>query len=150
MANTMTEGYGLFEGRHLRGVLVFQTPCCENVRASVFGPDDRDRVTELHRLVLVDDTPRNTESYFIASACACLKRARPGLHAVLTFADPSAGHLGIIYQASNAAYSGLTKPRRARYGDPDGRLRHRRQCGGTSRGRGPGPGLDGRARSRQT
>ena len=29
--------YGLFDSRKLIGVLMFATPCSENVRASVFG-----------------------------------------------------------------------------------------------------------------
>jgi hypothetical protein len=57
--------YGLFDGNNLIGVLMFATPCSENVRRFLFGPDDKDRVIELHRLHILDVTPKNTESWFI-------------------------------------------------------------------------------------
>ena len=111
------------------GALVFQTPCSENVRASVWGPAVRDRVTELHWLVILDCTPKNTESWSIATCLREPRRARHDLHGVLSFADPSQGQAGTISMASNAASSGLTKTRRARDREQTGRLRHRRQCG---------------------
>ena len=60
--------FGLFDGDSLIGVCAFATPSSENVRASVFGPDHKSAVTELHRLVILDCTPTNTESWFISRA----------------------------------------------------------------------------------
>lgn len=121
--------WGLFDGYRLVGVCAFATPGSENVRASVFGVEHKDRVTELHRLVILDETPKNTESWFISKALKGLSSYRPNLWAVLSFADESEGHRGTIYQATNALYLGETGRRRRFWRDPDGRLRHPRQSG---------------------
>ena len=94
----------------------------------MFGPEKVGAVTELHRLVILDETPKNTESWFIVRALSALKAERPYYQAVLSFADATEGHQGIIYQATNALYQGTTG--RARfYRDESGRLRHPRQNG---------------------
>jgi hypothetical protein len=120
--------WGLLDGEALVGVLAFATPCSENVRRSVFGPEYVNRVTELHRLVILDDYGRNTESWFIVRCLRDLKAKRPDLWAVLSFADATEGHVGTIYQATNAIYTG-SSGRATFYMDADGRLRHPRQNG---------------------
>lgn len=121
--------WGLFDNEdNLVGVCAFATPNSENVRASVFGSDYVNNVTELHRLVVLDDAPTNTESWFIVRALKGLKEYRPNVWAVLSFADTTEGHNGTIYQATNAIYTGMSS--RARfYRDTEGRLRHPRQSG---------------------
>lgn len=120
--------WGLFSGDRLIGVCAFATPSSENVRSSVFGPEYKSHVTELHRLVILDETPTNTESWFIVRALRGLHSYRPNIWAVLSFADGTEGHKGTIYQATNALYLGTTG--RARfYRDQTGRLRHPRQNG---------------------
>jgi hypothetical protein len=123
-----TAAYGLFEGDWLIGALMFQRPGSEATCKAVFGEGFEKSVTGLHRLAILDVTPKNTESWFIARCLARLKRDRPIYHSVLTFADPSAGHTGTIYRASNALYYGMSK-REMRYATPDGGRRTRRQCG---------------------
>lgn len=136
MANAATGTYGLFDGPRMVGVLAFATPCSENVRKMVFGPEHCGRVTELHRLVILDDASpvntgcvhaANTESWFIARALNALKAAKPYLWGVVSFADASAGHVGTIYQATNALYYGPSKGRKS-YRDKAGRARSPRQC----------------------
>lgn len=129
ISNTTTGAYGLFDERlRIIGVCAFATPCSENVRRSVFGPEHAGRVTELHRLVILDVTPKNAESFFIARALDLLKNQKPHLWSVVSFADQTFGHVGTIYQASNARYYGQSKPEWC-FRDGDGRLRHRRQSG---------------------
>lgn len=120
--------YGLFDGDKLIGVLMFATPCSEAVRASVFGPKHKDWVTELHRLHILDVTPRNAESWFISRCLKLLKQDKPNIKAVLSFADSTEGHDGTIYKATNAYFIGTTG-RATFYRDATGRLRHPRQCG---------------------
>lgn len=120
--------YGLFQDDEMCGCLCFATPCSENVRASVFGPDHKDHVTELHRMYLEDDVPKMSESWFIAQCLARMRRDKPGIWAVLTFADATEGHTGTVYQATNAQYCGTTG-RATFFLDRDGRLRHPRQNG---------------------
>lgn len=120
--------YGLFDGPDLIGVLMFATPCSENVRASVFGPAYKDSVTELHRLHIKDVTPRNTESWFISRCLKLLKQEKPQIKAVLSFADSTEGHVGTIYKATNAYFCGTTGTATF-YRDSNGRLHHPRQNG---------------------
>lgn len=120
--------WGLFDGNNLIGVIAFATPCSENVRASVFGVDHKDSITELHRLVILDNTPKNTESWFISRALKELKLYKPKIKAVLSFADATEGHVGTIYQATNAIFAG-TSGKAIFYLDENGRLRHPRQNG---------------------
>jgi hypothetical protein len=120
--------YGLFDKYELVGVCAFATPCSEAVCASVFGVEYKRSVTELHRLVLLDEIPKNSESFFITRALKQLKKDRPNYNAVLSFADATQGHIGVIYQATNAIYSG-TSGKATFYLDQEGRLRHPRQNG---------------------
>lgn len=120
--------YGLFEEDELIGVLMFATPCSERVRASVFGSQYKDSVTELHRLHILDVTPKNTESWFISRCLKLLKRDKPQIKAVISFSDLTEGHSGTIYKATNAFRIGQTG-NATFYIDENGRLRHPRQCG---------------------
>lgn len=122
--------YGLFDGENLIGCLMFATPCSENVRASIFGDskEQKDSVTELHRLHILDVTPKNTESWFIARCLKLLKQDKPNIKAVISFSDTTVGHDGTIYKASNFYFIGKTG-KATFYIDQDGRLRHPRQCG---------------------
>ena len=120
--------YGLYDNEELIGCLVFATPCSENVRKSLFGPEYKDNVKELHRLVILDVTPKNTESWFIAKVLKRLQIDRPDLWGIISFADKTQGHYGTIYQATNALYCG-TSSKATFYLDKDDRLRHPRQNG---------------------
>lgn len=120
--------YGLFDNGNLIGVLMFATPCSENVRASVFGEEYKDWVTELHRLHILDVTPKNTESWFISRCLKLLKQDKPQIRAVISFSDSTEGHEGTIYKATNAYRCGHTGSTTF-YVDSDGRLRHPRQNG---------------------
>lgn len=120
--------FGLYDKEELIGAMMFATPCSENVRASVFGIEYKDHVTELHRLHILDVTPKNTESWFIARCFKELKKVKPKIWSVLSFADSTEGHNGTIYKATNAYRLGSTG--RAKFWiDQDGRLRHPRQNG---------------------
>ena len=120
--------YGLLDGLNLIGVLMFACPCSENVRASVFGVEHKHRVIELHRLHILDVTPKNTESWFISKCLKLLQQDKPEIKGVLSFSDSSEGHEGIIYQATNAYRCGSTGSA-IFYRDKQGRLRHPRQHG---------------------
>ena len=120
--------YGLFDGDQLIGCLMFATPCSEAVRASIFGEEHKDWVTELHRLHILDVTPKNTESWFISRCLKLLQEDKPQIKAVISFSDATEGHTGVIYQATNAYRLGSTG-KATFYLDETGRLRHPRQCG---------------------
>jgi hypothetical protein len=64
-----------------------------------YGKKQED-VIELRRLVCLDDTARNTESYFIGKVLRWLKK-NTKIKVVVSYADPEYGHSGVVYKASN-------------------------------------------------
>lgn len=126
--NAPSPCYGLFDKDNLIGVLMFATPCSEAVRSSLWGEQFKNRVVELHRLHILDITPKNTESWFISKCLKMLKKDRPKTKGVISFADTTQGHQGTIYQATNFYYIGKTSSATF-YLDESGRLRHPRQNG---------------------
>lgn len=78
--------------------------------------------TELGRFVLLPEVAYNGETWFLRRAFDCLRREKPAMRAVLSYADPierfdqtgrlvKPGHYGTIYQASNALFAGRAAPR---------------------------------------
>lgn len=62
-------------------------------------------VIELRRLCCIDDTPRNTESFFIGRMLRWLQ-LNTEIKTVVSYADAEYGHSGTIYKASNFKYLG--------------------------------------------
>lgn len=110
--------YGLYRRDQLVGVAVLSVPMRREVVTPWF-PCDFDEVVELGRFVLLDDVPYNGETWFFARARELLVRA--GYRGVISFSDPVPrilpgstaplfpGHVGYVYQASNAIYAGRSK-----------------------------------------
>lgn len=118
--------FGLYERGILVGVAVFSHPVNDRVLDAL--PCPREEGVELGRLVLLDDVPANAESWFIARCFEGLRRE--GIAGVISFSDPLprtsaegrvvfGGHIGVVYQASNAVYLGRATPRTLRI-LPDG------------------------------
>lgn len=72
-----------------------------------FGDKESD-VIELRRLCCIDDTPFNTESYFISRTIKLLRKQWLG-KVIVSYADAEYGHMGTIYKASNFKYMGFQK-----------------------------------------
>ena len=62
---------------------------------------------ELRRLCCIDDTPKNTESYFIGNTLRWLKK-NTEIKTVISYADTTYNHEGTIYKASNFKNIGMT------------------------------------------
>ena len=60
----------------------------------------------MSRLILADDAPRNSESRLIGGSLRAITREHPEAWAVLTYAATDAGHVGYVYQATNAIDTG--------------------------------------------
>lgn len=130
LANHYSQSYpsckfrlGLFDDTAtLVGTLIYSTPTNNAVLTNVFPElEPNSESIELGRLVLIDEVPANAESWFVAR-CAEYAAAR-GMRGVVSFADPvprildgrviMPGHIGTIYQASNAIYLGRSSPETA-------------------------------------
>lgn len=120
--------FGLYRHGNLVGVAVFSHPS-NNAVLSIF-PGKAVESVELGRLVLLDEVPGNAESWFIAR-CFELLRGE-SLVGVVSYSDPTprqkldgstifGGHVGTIYQASNAVFLGRGKKRKLLL-LPDGRV----------------------------
>ena len=69
--------------------------------------EKKEDVIELRRLCCIDDTPKNTESYFIGRTLKWLKK-NTAIKKVISYADNTYNHRGTIYQASNFQHLGKT------------------------------------------
>lgn len=105
-AGSTSHSYGLFQSGALVGVITFGTIITKNA-AAICGEQYAGDVLELTRLVLIDDTPPFSESHFIAGSFRCLRRDR-GATVLISYADSAAGHVGVVYQATNWLYTGFT------------------------------------------
>ena len=104
------ETFGLFrEGTFLPelvGVCVYTRPAGANA-AKKYYPQDPDKCLELRRFCLIDDTPKNAESFFVSRTLKWLRKNSQWKF-VVSYADEVQGHKGIIYKASNFKYEGMT------------------------------------------
>jgi len=89
------------------GVIVFALPPRETAKR--YGVNV---AWELARLFIEDGTPKNTETWFMARAISWVKRNRPEVELLVSYADPSVGHAGVIYKAGNWIGDGRTDQER--------------------------------------
>jgi hypothetical protein len=101
----MTWRWGLWHGQILHGVVAYNLPT-RSVCASIFGEEHLHRVWHMGRLILSDESPRNSESRLIGGSLRAIQQEHPDVWAVLTYAATDAGHIGYVYQATNALYTG--------------------------------------------
>ena len=90
------------------GAMMYAMPSMP-ATAAKYNPINPSRCMELRRLVCIDDTPKNTESYFIGKTLRWLKQ-NTDIEVIVSFADQHYGHAGTIYKASNFEYLGETAP----------------------------------------
>src|SRR6185503_11808839 len=104
-------------GSELVGTAVFSHPPSEKVLGKL--PCERLEGVELGRLVLLPSVKGNGETWFLARSFELLRAN--GFRVLLSHSDPVPrknidgklvlpGHVGQIYQATNAVYAGRTKP----------------------------------------
>lgn len=100
--------------KQMIGIIVYGLPL---VAAGKFlqplvNPDE---ILELKRLFIDDIGLRNIESHVIGRSLKDIRQNMPEIKAVITFADEKAGHIGSIYQATNAIYLGKTDNGKHKY-----------------------------------
>lgn len=64
---------------------------------------------EIRRMAIVDESPKNSESYFLGKICWYMKKYST-VDCLLSFADLSVGHTGTIYKAANFEKVAETAP----------------------------------------
>ena len=126
--------FGLFrEGNFgiptMIGAMLYAMPSMP-ATAAKYNPINPSKCMELRRLVCIDDTPKNTESYFIGKTFKWLKQ-NTDVEVIVSFADQHYGHSGVIYKATNFEYIGETAS--ARILMVDGKEYHSRSLNQTAR-----------------
>lgn len=92
--------------KQVLGVIVFALPPRETMNR--YGGE----TWELARLWIDDSVPTNAETFLISRAVRFIRQNHPNVKALVSYADPSAGHRGIIYKAANWMADGRTDQER--------------------------------------
>ena len=108
--------FGMYRDGELIGAMIYGLPAMNN-QAKKYSPNAPDKLLELRRLCCIDDTPKNTESYFIGRTLKWLKQ-NTDIEVILSYSDLTHGHTGVIYKASNFTLVGQSPAgRMIQYGD---------------------------------
>lgn len=98
--------FGVYYENKLIGCLVYGAPVGRQTVQSITKTIklERSEVMELTRLWIADGYGTNIESYSIGQTFDYLKAHN--VRVLISYADPSVGHIGKIYQATNWIYQG--------------------------------------------
>ena len=103
---SISYAYGLFESGELIGVATYGTPASAPLRRGIAGDENMGDVLELNRLCLMYNR-KNEASKLVGASLKLLPKNK----IVVSYADTSQGHLGVVYQATNFLYCGLSAKR---------------------------------------
>ncbi len=98
--------FGLYEESTLVGVVTYGIPASPSLCMGICGKEWSDKVLELNRLCLQDNT-KNQSSFLVSNSIKLL----PKPTIVVSYADQAQGHVGYVYQATNFLYTGLSANR---------------------------------------
>jgi hypothetical protein len=113
--------FALYDGENLIGAMVYAPLGMANTwKKYADRPED---VIELRRLCCIDNTPKNTESYFIGKTIRWLKQ-NTNIKIIVSYADCNQGHNGTIYKATNFTLIGKSSPGRIIIRKSDGKQFH--------------------------
>jgi len=103
-----THSYGLFNmsTEEIDGVIVYGTPSSSTLRAGICGKEEAKNVMELTRLWIADTVPKNGESFLIGNTLKLVSK-----EIIVSYAEVNQGHAGVVYQATNWLYTGLSAKR---------------------------------------
>jgi hypothetical protein len=100
------EHYGVFMDDIAIGALQFGPAMNPKSGARVVQGTQPDQWLELNRMWLVDEKPRNCTSRVVSFALRLLRKRRPRIAWVQSYADSRCGKMGGIYQACSFLYCG--------------------------------------------
>ena len=97
--------FKLIDKDQIIGAMIYGRIAMANVWKKYVNSENE--LIELRRLCCIDDTPKNTESYFIGYTLRWLKK-NSKIKKVISYADETYNHSGTIYKASNFKHIGMT------------------------------------------
>ena len=98
--------FGLYEENSMVGVITYGIPASPSLCMGICGKEYSDKVLELNRVCLMDNT-KNQASFLVANSIKLL----PKISIIVSYADTEHGHVGYVYQATNFLYTGLSADR---------------------------------------
>lgn len=101
---SISYAFGLYKSSVLIGCITYGIPASNQLRVGVAGDEWTNAVIELNRLVIEEDSPKNSASILVGRSLNLL----PKPMIVVSYADTSQGHIGYVYQATNFLYTGLS------------------------------------------
>lgn len=113
-------------------IIVWSIPANYNIAKFLFGSREY-AVWELSRLWAPDNHRPNLLTEAVARAVKVLRQLEPNVDAVVSYADPNAGHSGGIYRAASWLSHGQSEETRA-YRGPAGEVIARRAFHSGSKG----------------
>ena len=98
--------FKLLDNGDMIGAMMYGCISMQGVWKKYVGEEKH--LIELRRLCCIDDTPKNTESYFIGRTLRWMKN-NTDIKKVISYADKTYNHEGGIYKASNFKHLGMTQ-----------------------------------------
>lgn len=95
---------GIFVDEVLAGVCTYGIPP-NNHLCEAWGEQNKNKVIELNRLFIFDWAGRNSESWLVGQS---FKLIPAPYQILISYADTERNHIGLIYQATNWIYTGLS------------------------------------------
>jgi hypothetical protein len=97
--------FRVMDGNQMVGAAIFGRPAMKD-QITKYSENGKFSLIELRRFVMLDDAPRNSESRVLGYLIRCL--AKEGVERILSYSDPSQGHIGVIYKAVGFEFIGRT------------------------------------------
>lgn len=97
---------GVWIGGELLGVLQYGYAMNPASAGSVVAGTGMSEYLELNRMWLDDRAPRNSESRALAASIRLIRRVRPSVKWIQSFADERCGLFGTVYQAAGFTFHG--------------------------------------------
>ena len=116
-----TRAFGLYSNKTgvLVGVVVYGSPVGRGLCEGICGKEEVDNVYELTRLYVDDGLEKNLESFLVANTLKLLDK-----EIIVSYADTKWGHVGIVYQATNFYYTGLSSGHKDYFATINGHTYH--------------------------
>lgn len=103
---SISYAYGLFDKDELIGCVTYGKPFSPPLRSGICGKENAKHVFELNRLCLKYNR-KNEASFLVGNSLRML----PKPMVIVSFSDTDQTHFGIVYQACNFIYTGLSAKR---------------------------------------
>ncbi len=109
VANNSQIGVGVFLGKTLHGVMQLGPPLDRSKLIGLVRGTEWNGFLELNRMAFDDVLPRNSESRALSILFRMLRKTRPDIEWIVSFADATQCGDGTIYRASGFVLSGLRR-----------------------------------------